>query len=95
MNDGELKLLGTLGYKFSKWVDYGSYLGNSFTHTKTTPFNSDSEYLKRVTTYVILKKQGYFNRIKVDYGNPEVAYRESLYNPKRILKVEDFIAIMF
>ena len=39
---------------------------------------------------MVLKKQGCFNRTKVDFGNPEIAYRESSCNPKRILKVEDF-----
>lgn len=100
MNNGELKLLGTLGYKFRRWEDYGSYLGNtadygnSFAHSKTIPFNCGLELsnddLKSGTIYVVLKKQGCFNRTKVDYGNPEIAYRESSCNPKRILKVEDF-----
>lgn len=100
MNNGELKLLGTLGYKFRRWEDYGSYLGNtadygnSFAHSKTIPFNCGLELsnddLKTGTIYVVLKKQGCFNRTKVDYGNPEIAYRESSCNPKRILKVEDF-----
>lgn len=100
MNNGELKYLGTLGYKFRRWKDYGSYLGNyadygnDFSHSKTIPFNCGVELsndnLKSGTIYVVIKKQGCFNRTKVDYGNPEIAYRESSCNPKRILKVEDF-----
>jgi len=100
MNNGELSLLGTLGYKFRRWKDYGSYLGNyadygnDFAHSKTIPFNCGVELsnneLKAGTIYVVLKKQGCFNRTKVDYGNPEIAYRRSLCNPKQILKVEDF-----
>ena len=100
MNNGELKLLGTLGYKFRRWKDYGSYLGNyadygnDFAHSRTIPFNCGIELsndnLKTGTIFVVLKKQGCFNRIKVDYGNPEIAYRESSCNAKRILKVEDF-----
>lgn len=100
MEDGKLKLLGTLGYKFRRWKDYGSYLGNyadygnDFAHSKTIPFNCGIELsndkLKSGTTYVVLKKQGCFNRTKVDYGNPEIAYRESSCNPKQILNVEDF-----
>lgn len=100
MDNGELRLLGTLGYKFRRWEDYGSYLGNTadygndFAHSKTIPFNCglelSNEKLKNGTTYVVLKKQGCFNRTKVDYGNPEIAYRESSCYPKRILKVEDF-----
>lgn len=100
MNNGELKYLGTQGYKFRRWKDYGSYLGNyadygnDFSHSKTIPFNCGVELsnddLKSGTIYVVLKKQGCFNRTKVDYGNPEIAYRESSCSPKRILKVEDF-----
>ncbi|MCR1026717.1 hypothetical protein NQT66_18000 [Cellulophaga baltica] len=100
MNNGELKYLGTQGYKFRRWKDYGSYLGNyadygnDFSHSKTIPFNCGIELpnddLKSGTIYIVLKKQGCFNRSKVDYGNPEIAYEESSCNPKRILKVEDF-----
>src|SRR5690606_3238134 len=83
MNNGELKLLGTLSYKFRRWEDYGSYLGNTadygndFAHSKTIPFNCGLELsndkLKSGTIYIVLKKQGCFNRTKVDYGNPEIA----------------------
>lgn len=100
MDNGELKFLGTLSYKFRRWKDYGSYLGNTadygndFAHSKTIPFNCGLELpnddLKSGTIYVVLKKQGCFIRTKVDYGNPEIAYRPSLCNPKQILKVEDF-----
>ena len=100
MNNGELKLLGTLSYKFRRWEDYGSYLGNTadygndFAHSKTIPFNCGLELsndkLKSGTIYIVLKKQGCFNRTKVDYGNPEIAYSQSLCNPKQNLKVEDF-----
>lgn len=100
MNNGELKYLGTQEYKFRRWKDYGSYLGNyadygnDFSHSKTIPFNCGVELsnddLKSGTIYVVLKKQGCINRTKVDYGNPEIAYRESSCSPKRILKVEDF-----
>jgi len=100
MNNGELKLLGTLDYKFRRWKDYGSYLGNyadygnNFAHSKTIPFNCgvalSNEDLKSGTIYVVLKKRGCFNRTKTDYGNPEISYTESLCYPKRILKVEDF-----
>ena len=100
MDNGELKYLGTLGYKFRRWKDYGSYLGNyadygnDFAHSKTIPFNCGVELsnddLVSGKIYVVLKKHGCFNRTKVDYGNPEIAYRESYCNPKGILKVEDF-----
>lgn len=100
MDNGELSLLGTLGYEFRRWKDYGSYLGNyadygnDFAHSKTIPFNCGLELsnddLKSGTIYVVLKKQGCFNRTKADYGNPEVSYSQSLCNPKQVLKVENF-----
>ena len=100
MNNGELKLLGTLGYKFRRWKDYGSYLGNyadygnNFAHSKTIPFNCGLELsednLKSGTIYVVLKKQGCFNRVKKDYGSPEIEYNEGSCGAKRILRVEDF-----
>ncbi|WP_299782987.1 hypothetical protein, partial [uncultured Formosa sp.] len=62
--------------------------------SKTISFNCGLELsnndLKSGTIYVVLKKQGCFNCTKVDYGDPEIAYRQSLCNPKQILKVEDF-----
>lgn len=100
MKNGELKLLGTLGYKFRRWEDYGSYLGNyadygnSFAHSKTIPFNCGLELsnddLKSGTIYVVLKKQGCFNRYNENYGRPEISYRKSTCKTKKILKVEDF-----
>lgn len=100
MKSGELNYLGTLGYRFRRWKDYGSYLGNyadygnDFAHSKKIPFNCglelSQEELEDGSIYVVMKKQGCFNRTRTDFGNPEIAYRQSLCNSKRILKVEDF-----
>lgn len=100
MDNRALKLLGTLEYKFRRWKDYGSYLGNyadygnDFAHSKTIPFNSGLELtegdLKTGTIYIVLKKQGCFNRIKKDFGNPEIEYNEGNCAAKQNLKVEDF-----
>ncbi len=100
MNNGELKLLGTLRYEFRRWEDYGSYLGNyadygnDFAHSKTIRFSCgvelSNEDLKSGNIYIILKKQGCFNRTKNEYGNPEIAYRKGNCNPKVNLKVDDF-----
>lgn len=100
MESGELKLLKTLKYKFRRWKDYGSYLGNyadygnDFAHSKTIPFNCGVELsnddLKSGTIYIILKKQGCFNRTKTDYGNPEIAYRENSCHAKEVLRISDF-----
>ena len=100
MINGELNLLGTLGYKFRRWKDYGSYLGNyadygnDFAHSKTIPFNCGLELseddLKIGTIYVVLKKQGCFKRRKKDYGRPEIEYYEDYCRAKQTLRVEDF-----
>ncbi len=100
MNNGELELIGTLGYEFRRWEDYGTYLGNNadygndFAHSKTIPFNlglqvSDDKFVGK-TVYVVLKKTNCFARIKKDYGNPEIQYSEGNCSAKRTLKVEDF-----
>jgi len=100
MNNGKLKLLGTLGYEFRRWKDYGSYLGNyadygnDFAHSKTIPFNLGlqlpNEKLDNKAIFVVLKKSGCFNRRKKDYGNPEIEYVEGNCNPKQTLNVNDF-----
>lgn len=100
MNNGELELIGTLGYEFRRWKDYGSYLGNyadygnDFSHSKTIPFNlglqvSDDKLIGK-TVYIVIKKTGCFKREKKDYGNPEIQYSEGICSAKRTLKVEDF-----
>lgn len=100
MTDGELKLLGTLGYEFRRWKDYGSYLGNyadygnDFSHSKTIPFNLGLELsedqLKSNTIYIVMKNQGCFTREKKDYGSPEISYNKGYCSMKETLTVEDF-----
>lgn len=100
MNNGELELIGTLGYEFRRWKDYGSYLGNyadygnDFAHSKTIPFNlglqvPDEKFVGK-TIYIVMKKTGCFERKKKNYGNPEIEYSEGICSAKRTLKVEDF-----
>ena len=101
MKDGELHLLGTLGYEFRRWEDYGSYLGNyadyknDFSHSKTIPFNCGIELsednLKAKSIYLVLKKSSCFNRVKNKYGNPEIEYvKAGSCKAKSILTVDDF-----
>lgn len=100
MDNGELKLLGTLGYEFRRWEDYGSYLGNTadygnnFSHSKTIPFNlglelSDDQ-LKPNTIFVVMKNSGCFYRQKKHYGRPEVHYTQGSCQIKETLTIEDF-----
>ena len=98
--DGKLILLGTLGYEFRRWKDYGSYLGNyadygnDFAHSKTIPFNlgyeTSEDNLKSGRVYVVMKKTGCFSRGNKDYGNPEVQYTMGICSPKSSLEVSDF-----
>lgn len=100
MDNGALRLLGTLGYEFRRWKDYGSYLGNyadygnDFSQSKTIPFNLgvqlSNDDLDGKSIFVVMKKKGCFSRNKKTIGNPEIEYRELSCSPKRILKIEDF-----
>lgn len=100
MINGELKYQDILQYKFRRWEDYGSYLGNyadygnDFSHSKTIPFNCgveiNNDYLNKGTVYIVLKKQGCFNRTNSDYGNPEIYYKQNECTPKSSLKINDF-----
>lgn len=98
--DGKLVLLGTLGYEFRRWKDYGSYLGNyadygnDFAHSKTIPFNlgleTSESNLKSGRVYVVMKKINCFNRENNDFGNPEIVYTMGTCSPKSSLEVSDF-----
>lgn len=100
MNNGELNLLGTLGYEFRRWKDYGSYLGNyadygnDFSHSSTIPFNCgvqlSNDELKGKSIFIVLKKSGCFDREEKKYGSPEVKYNKGLCGAKYLLKIEDF-----
>lgn len=98
--DGKLLLLGTLGYEFRRWKDYGSYLGNyadygnDFAHSKTIPFNlgyeTSEDNLKSGKVYVVMRKVNCFTREKKDFGRPEIEYRMGICAPKSTLKISDF-----
>ena len=100
MNNGELKLLGILGYEFSRWDDYDSFLGkntdagNDFSKAKTVPFNLglqvSKDQLSGETVYIVLKKSGCFERKKKTSGNPAIYYSETICSVKEILSIEDF-----
>jgi len=98
MEEGELKLVGRMGYEFRRWKDYGSYLGNyadygnDFGHSKSINFNlgcqvSNEDVSKGV--YVVLKKEECFRR-KTGGFRPSVEYVESYCEIKDKLSVNDF-----
>jgi hypothetical protein len=100
ISNGSLKLLGTMGYEFVRWKDYGSYLGNyadygnDFSHTKTISFNCglsvSQTIMDKDPVFVVVKKVNCFNRTNKTYGNPPVSYTEGSCNIKSTLTVDDF-----
>lgn len=100
MNNGELQLLGTLGYEFRRWENYGSYLGNhadygnDFAHSQTIPFNLglelSDEILDNKPVFLVIKKSGCFKRMKRAIGNPDIQYSGVSCSDSQKLRVEDF-----
>ena len=102
LKDGKLENLTGLGmeYRFRRWDDYGSYLGNEadykndFARTKTIPFSlgyeiSESEF-KGYPTYIVLHKTPSLSREYKRFDNPPVKYNPDSYSFKRTLTVDDF-----
>lgn len=100
ISNGSLKLVGTMGYEFVRWKDYGSYLGNyadygnDFSHTKTISFNCglsvSQSIMDKDPVFVVVKKANCFNRTNSTYGNPPVSYTGGNCNIKSTLTVDDF-----
>lgn len=100
ISGGQLILLGTMGYEFSRWENYGSYLGNhadygnDFAHSSTIPFIcglqiSDND-IEDEAVFVVVKKENCFDRTSTQIGNPPVKYVEGTCNMKQTLTVNDF-----
>jgi hypothetical protein len=96
---GHLKLLTTLDYKFVRWDDYGSYLGNysdyknDFAHTKIIPFTCaetiNEEELKSSSIYVVVNTDHCFTRNVERFDNPPVTYSSSGCNVPETLSASD------
>ncbi len=95
-----MKQIGSFNYKFKKWKDYGSYLGNyadyknDFAHSKTISFTygleiKEDDYIKG-NTYVILNKKQCFKRTEDNFGRPAVKYESNDCSSKYKLTIEDF-----
>ena len=99
-SNGSLSLVGTMGYEFVRWKDYGSFLGNyadygnDFAHTKTIAFNCglsvSQSLIEKDPVFVVVKKSNCFNRTYNSYGNPPVSYIKGNCNIKSTLTVDDF-----
>jgi hypothetical protein len=100
ISNGSLKLLGTMGYEFVRWKDYGSYLGNyadygnDFSHTKTISFSCGLSISKTdiddEAVFVVVKKANCFYRSEDRFRNPPVSYSEGDCGIKSNLTVDDF-----
>jgi hypothetical protein len=100
ITSGTLSLIGTMGYEFSRWDDYASYLGNDhdfkndFAYSKTISFSLglsvSNESINNDAIFVIVKKENCFSRSSDRFGNPPVSYNSSGCNLKSTLTVNDF-----
>jgi len=84
---GELHQLGELSYEFSRWMNYGSYLGNGhdfrndFEHTETIRFSAGTlvEAAERGNPlFLIAAAEGCHNRTYERFQNPPVKYVNAL-----------------
>ena len=102
LKNGILENITPLGleYRFRRWEDYGSYLGNSadygndFSHTKTIHFSlgyevEESKY-KDYPIYIVLHKKLNIERKYERFDNPPVSYSSESYGFKKELTVDDF-----
>lgn len=100
ISNGSLSLIGTMGYEFSRWKDYGTYLGNNadfgndFAHTKTIPFSCglslSKEDMNNEVIFVVVKNFNCFYRDYDRFSNPPVSYKSSSCGVKSTLTVDDF-----
>lgn len=84
--DGDrLRRIGRFGYRFARWRDYGSYLGNyadyrnDFAHTEHIEFSLGATVnqadIKR-PLYIVATKEGCFERSQTQFQQPPVRYVE-------------------
>ncbi len=93
--NGKLEYIGNLEYRFTRWKDYGSYLGNysdygnDFSHTKTITFNCgleiSNEDLNNSPIFIILRKDDCVFRSEDRFGNPPVSYKVEACKSQKIL----------
>jgi hypothetical protein len=100
MINGTLSHIGTMGYEFSRWDDYASYLGNNhdfkndFSHTETISFSLglsvSNESITNNAIFLVVKKENCFIRSTDRFDNPPVSYNSNDCNLKSSLSVDDF-----
>ncbi|MDD1538308.1 hypothetical protein [Riemerella anatipestifer] len=98
--NGELYRVGVMSYKFSKWEDYATYLGNyhdrgnDFAYRPTISFSCGFEMkeedINSGALFIIVKNNGCFSRSTDRFDSPPVRYEGYGCNPKSKLTLEDF-----
>jgi hypothetical protein len=82
----KLRRLGSFEYRFSRWDDYASYLGNDadyrndFAHSSSIPFSLAATVNKdemKGDIYLVATKEGCFTRSEDRFKNPPVWYYSS------------------
>jgi Skp family chaperone for outer membrane proteins len=93
--------VGTLRYRFVRWLDFGAFLGNhadfrnDFTHHSRIPFSAgaalNDDVLKRRPLYLVVTREGCHSRLHDRMIQPPVHYVPgSCASLKKTLTVEDF-----
>lgn len=96
--DGHLQYKATAFYKFYRWEDYGSYLGNNsdygndFARTETIRFSPGAELemddFNKYPTFLMVKKSNCVIRNKDRFGNPPISYSSTTCDYDRTLTVD-------
>lgn len=83
VDGAEMNLVGELRYRFARWDDYGSYLGNDadfrndFAHSSSVPFSLgaqiEEDKLKR-PLYLVVTSEGCHKRRTERFERPPVSY---------------------
>lgn len=99
-NGAQLERLGTFEYRFARWDDYASYLGNEadyrndFAHSSSIPFSIAASVNKddlKGAVYLVATKEGCFTRSADRFRNPPVWYYSSACASLPLnLTLEDF-----
>lgn len=98
---GQLRRIGTFAYRFARWDDYASYLGNEADYRNDFAHSSDIRFsvaaavstddLKKKPIYLIVTKEGCFSRSYDRFGNPPISYYSSACHSLPLtLTLEDF-----
>ncbi|MDC1308974.1 hypothetical protein N8Y96_02480 [Saprospiraceae bacterium] len=105
--DGKLQFKATAFYKFHRWEDYASYLGNNadygndFARTETIRFSPGVQLamddFNKYPTFLMVKKSNCVLKNKDRFGNPPISYSNSACNYDQTLTAdmatEDYFTI--